>query len=98
MGGILLVVNATVGAVGTLPIVPDGNESGTEPAASLAPNRAAVSSVSDPPQGPRKDYLALADALGATVLDLTHVRRSRTARLMARTLGHGCAQAWLAFR
>jgi glycosyltransferase involved in cell wall biosynthesis len=48
--------------------------------------------------GPRKDYIYLARALGATVLDYTAVRRSRTARGIARLFGLPVAQAWLAFR
>src|SRR5262245_24728816 len=48
--------------------------------------------------GPRKDYAVLADALGATVLDRSAVRRSGLSRLLARLVGVPVAQAWLAFR
>lgn len=49
-------------------------------------------------RGPRKDYVALAQALDATVLDYSNVARSRPARLIARLFGTAVAQAWLAFR
>lgn len=48
--------------------------------------------------GPRRDYAVLAQALGATVLDLGDVRRSRAARAIGRVAGPAAAQAWLAFR
>lgn len=48
--------------------------------------------------GPRKDYVALARALNATILDYTSVARSPAARLLARVLGMPVGQAWLAFR
>lgn len=57
--------------------------------------------VSDAPadgRGPRKDYVAVAQALDATVLDYSCVARSRPARLIARLFGMAVAQAWLAFR
>jgi glycosyltransferase involved in cell wall biosynthesis len=50
------------------------------------------------PEGPRKDYDALAERLGAAVLDRGHVERSPVARLAARALGTTLVQAWLAFR
>jgi glycosyltransferase involved in cell wall biosynthesis len=52
----------------------------------------------DDPSGPRKDYVALARALDATVLDRSWLDRSAPARLIARVLGAPAAQAWLAFR
>ncbi|MGH2353621.1 MAG: hypothetical protein ACRDJN_18610, partial [Chloroflexota bacterium] len=48
--------------------------------------------------GPRKDYVALARALDATVLDYTCVEQSPIGRLLARVVGMPVAQAWLAFR
>jgi glycosyltransferase involved in cell wall biosynthesis len=48
--------------------------------------------------GPRKDYVALAQTLNATVLDQTAVKKSAVARLIARIFGKSAAQAWLAFR
>jgi glycosyltransferase involved in cell wall biosynthesis len=48
--------------------------------------------------GPRKDYLELQHALGATMLDRSWVTRSWSARLLARACGSPVAQAWLAFR
>ncbi|HEX2034104.1 MAG TPA: glycosyltransferase family 4 protein [Chloroflexota bacterium] len=48
--------------------------------------------------GPRKDYVALARALDATVLDYTCVQRSLVARSIARLAGMPVAQAWLAFQ
>jgi glycosyltransferase involved in cell wall biosynthesis len=48
--------------------------------------------------GPRKDYTVLADTLNADLLDRSAVRRSRSARQIARLFGTGAAQAWLTFR
>lgn len=50
------------------------------------------------PRGPRKDYVALAQALDATVLDYSQVECSVLARLIKQTFGVGAAQAWLAFQ
>jgi glycosyltransferase involved in cell wall biosynthesis len=50
------------------------------------------------PVGPRKDYVALAEALNATVLDHPIVDRRLETRLVARVFGVSAAQAWLAFR
>jgi glycosyltransferase involved in cell wall biosynthesis len=47
--------------------------------------------------GPRKDYIALIEALQPTVLDRTQVRRSMVGRLAERLLGTAAAQALLAF-
>lgn len=47
--------------------------------------------------GPRKDYTALAEALGATVIDYETVERSRAGRFIARVAGIPVAQALLAF-
>ena len=49
-------------------------------------------------RGPRKDYVALAEALGATVLDRTQVKSSVTSRLIKKVFGVPVAQAWLAAR
>ncbi len=49
------------------------------------------------PGGPRKDYTALAEALGATVIDYAAVERSRIGRLVARIAGLPVAQALLTF-
>ncbi len=50
------------------------------------------------PPGPRRDYVALAQALQATILDRSMLERSIVARLLARLFGAPAAQAWLAFR
>ena len=47
---------------------------------------------------PRKDYLELAAALGADILDLSDVGRSRTAQLFDRAFRRGAGLAWLASR
>src|SRR6516164_2796456 len=47
--------------------------------------------------GPRKDFVVLADRLGADVIDYESVEQSRSARLIKRVLGVAAAQAWLAF-
>jgi glycosyltransferase involved in cell wall biosynthesis len=49
-------------------------------------------------RSPRKDYLALARALDATILDPSSIDRSRVARAVARWVGPAAALAWLAFR
>ena len=49
------------------------------------------------PEGPRRDFVTLIEALRPTVLDRTQVRRSIIARLIARLAGVAAAQAWLAF-
>ncbi len=46
---------------------------------------------------PRRDYHALADVMGATLLDRAAIERSRSARLVQHVAGLGPAQAWLAF-
>jgi glycosyltransferase involved in cell wall biosynthesis len=51
-----------------------------------------------PASGPRKDYRVLAEALGATTIDRSHVRRSRILRRLVRFVGMAPLQAWLAFR
>jgi glycosyltransferase involved in cell wall biosynthesis len=51
-----------------------------------------------PQRAPRKDYMLLADRLGAKLLDRSAVQQSRTARVIARLIGPAVAQAWLAFR
>jgi glycosyltransferase involved in cell wall biosynthesis len=48
------------------------------------------------PHGPRKDYVALAEALPATVLDRSQTKRSPIGRLLSLTLGMPVAQAYLA--
>ncbi len=48
--------------------------------------------------GPRKDYVALAEALGAQLLDRAWVERHLSARAVRRLFGAAVAQAWLAFR
>lgn len=52
----------------------------------------------DRPRGPRKDYVELARALDATVIDRAAVARAWDARLIGRVGGTALAQAWLAFR
>ncbi len=52
----------------------------------------------DAVDGPRRDYVVLAAALSATLLDRTALQRSRTARALGRIAGPNVAQAWLAFR
>lgn len=47
---------------------------------------------------PRKDYLDLADALGADVLDSPAVRANSTARRIERIVRRGAGHAWLASR
>jgi glycosyltransferase involved in cell wall biosynthesis len=47
---------------------------------------------------PRRDYDALAEAMGARIIDRTAIDGSRSARLIRRIAGLGPAQAWLAFR
>src|SRR4051794_30672559 len=47
--------------------------------------------------GPRKDYNALAEVLGATTIDRSHVRRSWLSRTLARFVGIAPMQAWHAF-
>jgi glycosyltransferase involved in cell wall biosynthesis len=49
-------------------------------------------------RAPRKDYVALAETLQATILDRSDVAQSAAARLLARCCGTPAAQAWLAFR
>jgi glycosyltransferase involved in cell wall biosynthesis len=56
-----------------------------------------VSATLGPQRGPRKDYAALASALGADVLDYATVNQSRLGRLLARCTGRAIAQAFLAF-
>jgi glycosyltransferase involved in cell wall biosynthesis len=51
----------------------------------------------DAREGPRRDYVLLADRLGATILDLTETLRSPVARVIARVFGAPAAQAWSAF-
>ena len=48
--------------------------------------------------GPRKDYMVLARALNADILDHDDVEASSVGRLMQRLFGMQVAQAWLAFR
>jgi glycosyltransferase involved in cell wall biosynthesis len=48
--------------------------------------------------GPRKDYLELQHALGATMLDRSWVSRTPVSLLLARMCGSSVAQAWLAFQ
>lgn len=48
--------------------------------------------------GPRRDYVLLAAALSATLLDRTALRHSLPARILKRLVGPNVAQAWLAFR
>jgi hypothetical protein len=52
-----------------------------------------------PPEsiGPRKDYVALIQALQPAVLDRTMTRRSAIGRLVERCFGIAVAQAVLAF-
>jgi glycosyltransferase involved in cell wall biosynthesis len=50
-----------------------------------------------PTDGPRRDYVALAEATDAVVLDRSVVGRSLRSRLLARVLGNAVVQAWLAF-
>jgi len=50
------------------------------------------------PPGPRRDYVVLAQALQATILDRSSIERSIVARLLARLFGVPAGQAWLAFR
>jgi len=58
---------------------------------------ATVTAESAAPPGPCRDYLALARALDAEVLDRAAVGRSPVGRLLARACGVPAAQAWLAF-
>lgn len=51
----------------------------------------------DGEQGPRRDYLVLAAALGATILDRAGLQRSWVPRILARVAGAAVAQAWQAF-
>jgi glycosyltransferase involved in cell wall biosynthesis len=50
-----------------------------------------------PAGGPRKDYTALAEGLGADMLDRTAARSHRFGRLIARSMGIAMAQAVVAF-
>ncbi len=59
---------------------------------------AAVAATGPRPAGPRKDYDALAERLGADILDRGAVTRRPLTRLAARALGSPVVQAWLAFR
>ena len=56
-----------------------------------------VSATLGPQRGPRKDYAALASALGADVIDYASIERSKPARLLAKFGGRALAQAFLAF-
>jgi glycosyltransferase involved in cell wall biosynthesis len=57
-----------------------------------------VSATLGSQRGPRKDYDALADALGADVIDYAALEHSRSGRLLARLVGIPVAQALMAFR
>jgi glycosyltransferase involved in cell wall biosynthesis len=48
--------------------------------------------------GPRRDYAAVAEIVGAAILDRSAVDRSALARLLRRVGGLALAQAWLAFQ
>lgn len=52
-----------------------------------------------PPQGdgPKKDYAAIAERLGADVLDWSAARQSPLLRLLTKLVGVSVVQAWLAF-
>jgi glycosyltransferase involved in cell wall biosynthesis len=52
----------------------------------------------DAREGPRRDYIVLADRLGATILDRTETLSSPISRVIARFFGSPSAQAWSAFR
>jgi glycosyltransferase involved in cell wall biosynthesis len=54
-------------------------------------------SAADEPLGPRKDYNALAQALGAEILDRSAVSRSILGRVLCRLVGPNFAQAVAAF-
>lgn len=56
-----------------------------------------VSATLGPQRGPRKDYAALASALGADIIDYTSIGQSRVGKLIARFAGRAIAQAVLAF-
>jgi glycosyltransferase involved in cell wall biosynthesis len=57
-----------------------------------------VSATLRPQRGPRKDYVALASALQADVIDYASIKQSRAARVLARFGSRAIAQAVLAFR
>lgn len=64
----------------------------------LIVSAACAQGATDVPNEPRKDYVALARALDATVVGRAWVDQSAVARVIARVCGVATAQAWLAFR
>ena len=52
----------------------------------------------DTTSGPRRDYAASAELLGATILDQRSTQRSLAARMIRSIVGPIPAQAWLAYR